>query len=191
VKPTRVAVTPSICRNAASTPQKHPAANVAFSVMPDSLADARYVTRVRLALVAAIALTLAASGGAAFGGNGAFRTPSGNIVCGYGFGAGVLTSMECGIKSGLRPAPPMPPGGCTAGDYTTKRVSLTGRGRVVPTVCAGDPGPFLAEAHAAVLAYGKTWQGGGLWCISQPAGLTCGNAAGHGFFLSRARWRSF
>src|SRR5256714_5288727 len=30
--PTRVSVTPSICRNAASTPQKQPAPNVAFFV---------------------------------------------------------------------------------------------------------------------------------------------------------------
>ena len=122
--------------------------------------------------------------------SGAFKTPSGNIVCGYGYGAGV-SSIECGIKSGLKPPPPMPPGGCTAGDYTTKRVSLRAVGRTVPTVCAGDPGPFLDEARAKVLGYGRVWQGGGLWCISQAAGLTCGNKSGHGFFISRARWRSY
>jgi hypothetical protein len=34
VKPTRVAITPGTDLNAASTPQKHPAANVAFNEPP-------------------------------------------------------------------------------------------------------------------------------------------------------------
>jgi hypothetical protein len=42
-----------------------------------------------------------------------------------------------------------------------------------------------------VLGYGKTWSGGGLRCTSAFKGLTCRNKSGHGFFLSRAHWRSF
>jgi hypothetical protein len=122
--------------------------------------------------------------------SGAFRTPSANVVCGWSAGRGA-PSVECGIKSGLRPAPPPPAGGCSAGDYTAKRVSLRATGRSVPVVCAGDPGPFLDEAKATVLAYGEVWQHAGIWCISQQAGLTCGNRSGHGFFLSRSRWRAF
>jgi hypothetical protein len=120
--------------------------------------------------------------------NGTFKTLSGNIVCGY-----IIVSsgsyVECGIKSGPRPRPAKV--SCSAGDYTDKRVGLKSTGRAVPVVCAGDPGPFLYEAKAWVLPYGDTWQGGGITCSSETTGLTCTNRVGHGFFLSRARWRSF
>jgi hypothetical protein len=121
--------------------------------------------------------------------NGAFKTPSGNIVCGYGFSAdGRSASIGCGIKSGLRPAPRNT---CVDMDYSGKSVSLTATGRARPVVCAGDPGPFLVEAKARVLGYGKSWHGGGIACTSRRAGLTCTNRRGHGFFLSRGHWRAF
>ena len=119
--------------------------------------------------------------------NGAFKTPSGNIVCGYGI-APPDSSVECGIKSGLKPPPKNT---CTDLDYTDRRVSLTATGRAVPVTCAGDPGPFVVEATASVLGYGRTWSGGGISCRSETAGLTCTNRVGHGFFISRERWRSF
>jgi hypothetical protein len=121
--------------------------------------------------------------------NGAFKTPSGNIVCGYGIAPSGDASIECGIKSGLKPPPARV--NCTAGDPNDKRVSLTATGRAVPVTCAGDPGPFLVEARASVLGYGRTWSGGGISCTSETTGLTCRNRAGHGFFLSRERWRTF
>ena len=37
--------------------------------------------------------------------NGAFKTPSGNIVCGYRIAPDGSASTECGIKSGLKPPP--------------------------------------------------------------------------------------
>ena len=120
---------------------------------------------------------------------GYFKTPSGNIVCGHSVAASAReTSVECGIRSGLKPAPPNT---CTDLDYSGKRVGLTALGRAVPVVCAGDPGPFLFASRARVLAYGRTWRGGGIVCTSRRIGLTCRNRRGHGFFLSRARWRSF
>jgi hypothetical protein len=121
--------------------------------------------------------------------NGAFKTPSGNIVCGYSIAPSGETSMECGIKSGLKPPPPRV--SCSAGDPNDKRISLTATGRAFPVTCAGDPGPFLVEARARVLGYGQTWSGGGISCTSQTTGITCKNRAGHGFFLSRERWRTF
>jgi Family of unknown function (DUF6636) len=42
-----------------------------------------------------------------------------------------------------------------------------------------------------VLGYGTTWSGGGLRCTSAVNGLICRNKSGHGFFLSRERWRAF
>jgi hypothetical protein len=120
---------------------------------------------------------------------GAFKTPSRNIVCGWSIAPSGDGSIQCGVKSGLKPPPPRVH--CTAGDPNDKRVSLTATGRAVPVTCAGDPGPFLVEAKASVLAYGRTWSGGGISCRSETAGVTCTNRAAHGFFVSRERWRTF
>jgi hypothetical protein len=121
--------------------------------------------------------------------NGAFKTPSRNIVCGYSIAPLGDASMECGVKSGLKPPPARVH--CSAGDPNDKRISLTATGHAVPVTCAGDPGPFLVEAKARVLGYGGTWSGGGISCTSRATGLTCKNRVGHGFFLSRERWRLF
>ena len=64
-------------------------------------------------------------------------------------------------------------------------------GRSFPVMCAGDPGPFLVESKARVLAYGRSWHAGGITCTSRRTGLTCRNRDGHGFFVSRERWRLF
>jgi hypothetical protein len=86
---------------------------------------------------------------------------------------------------GVRPAHT-----CTAGDPVVGRVELAAGGRAQRVVCAGDPGPFLWPT-APVLAYGRAWRGGGIACLSARTGLTCTTRGGHGFFLSRERWRVF
>jgi hypothetical protein len=121
--------------------------------------------------------------------NGAFKTPSRNIVCGYAIGSDGVASVECGIKSGLKPPPRRIH--CLAGDPNDKRLGLRSTGRATPVLCAGDPGPFLVETEARVLAHGRTWSAGGISCSSRTTGLTCRNRSGHGFFLSRERWRTF
>jgi hypothetical protein len=120
---------------------------------------------------------------------GAFRTPSRNIVCGWSIAPSGEGSIECGIKTGLKPPPK--PITCQAGDPNDKRVSLRETGRAAPVLCAGDPGPFLSEAKARVLGYGSSQRIGAITCTSETTGLTCRNRAGHGFFLSRERWRTF
>jgi len=127
-----------------------------------------------------------APAGAATGGY--FKTPSGNIQCGY-----VSTGVYCGIKSGLNPPPPSRGPGCSR----SNRVSLgaTGRTHTGRSICPGedegDAGPFAGEGVARVLGYGTTWSGGGVRCTSAATGLTCRNRSGHGFFLSRERWRAY
>jgi len=123
-----------------------------------------------------------------------FKTPSGNIVCltildSRVSAGGSPAVVHCGIHSGLKPPPPRRP--CQDGGYAGDRVSLESTGRVEVPPCAGDPGAFVGEEAARVLAYGKSWRGGGLRCTSAETGLTCRNRDGHGFFLSRERWRSF
>jgi hypothetical protein len=150
---------------------------------------------VRAAVVLSVAL-LVSGGSPAFGARlaaryGAFKTPSRNIVCGYSIDVHGRASMECGVKSGLKPPPRRIH--CLAGDPNDKRVSLRDLGRAAPVLCAGDPGPLLPqiEAKARVLGYGRTWSAGGISCSSATVGLTCRNRAGHGFVLSRERWRTF
>ena len=123
--------------------------------------------------------------------SGYFKTPSGNIVCYHSPGPADLPRafLGCGIKSGLKPAPPRRP--CQDGDYAGDRVTLEATGRVRVPSCAGDAGALVGERRARVLAYGTTWSGGGLRCTSAATGLTCRNKSGHGFFLSRERWRAF
>ncbi len=121
---------------------------------------------------------------------GFFKTPSGNIVCFHSPGPKDMPRafLGCGIKSGLVPAPPRRP--CTDGGYAGDRVELLGTGPVRVPSCAGDPGALVGAGDARVLAYGKTWSGGGIHCTSATTGLTCRNESGRGFFLSRERWRA-
>jgi hypothetical protein len=123
--------------------------------------------------------------------SGYFKTPSGNIVCFYSPGPvdRPQAFLACGIKSGLKPAPPRRP--CQDGGYAGDRVTLLPTGRVNVPSCAGDPGALVGEREASVLGYGKSWSGGGLRCTSAADGLTCRNKSGHGFFLSRENWRAF
>lgn len=142
----------------------------------------------RIAAGAVLVAALLAAPATADSKLGAFKTPSRNIVCGYGIDVHGKASMECGIKSGLRPPPPNT---CHDIDYNDKRLGLRSTGRAYPVMCAGDPGPFLVESKARVLAYGTSWRGGGITCTSRRSGLTCTNRDGHGFFLRRESWRTF
>jgi hypothetical protein len=124
---------------------------------------------------------------------GYFKTPSGNIVCAYWLRSRP-PSIGCRIKSGLVPKPRTDRPGCPR----THEVDLraTGRPRIGGrSICPGEPegdaGVLAYEAVARVLDYGTTWTGGGIRCTSESTGLTCRNGEGHGFFLSRERWRSF
>jgi hypothetical protein len=148
----------------------------------------------RLRVTIALACAALAAGGGAAGASarstvGYFQTPSHNIVCVYLFGGSAGAGVDCGIKSGLEPPPRRIT--CTAGDPTSNFVDLGITGRAVEPSCAGDPGPFVGEDHARVLAYGTTWRHGALRCSSAVTGLTCRNRNGHGFFLSRAHSRRF
>jgi uncharacterized protein DUF6636 len=128
--------------------------------------------------------------------SGYFKTPSANIVCGHHIYTGsqaAKSSVGCRIKSGLKPPPPGTPPGCFSRNEVS--VGVTGRASTGRHICPGEPegdaGVFVFESQARVLAYGMTWSGGSIRCTSAETGLTCRNKSGHGFFLSRERWRTF
>jgi hypothetical protein len=130
--------------------------------------------------------------GSPWPGFGHFKSPSRNIVCVYNT-RGAPAAIECGIRTGLKPMPPYTAECRRLGlDHNADRIGLTaGGGRPRPRSCSGDAGPFVGAEAAPVLGYGKTWSGRGLSCRSALSGMTCRNRRGHGFFLSRTRWRTF
>jgi hypothetical protein len=122
---------------------------------------------------------------------GFFKSPSGNIVCGYSYGAS-RANLGCIVQSGLKPQPRATRAGCSP--PITVALRATGRPFVTDETCPGVDAPetpYVGIGIAKVLPYGKTWSGGGLRCTSESTGLTCRNRDGRGFFLSRENWRSF
>lgn len=122
-----------------------------------------------------------------------FRSPSGNIICAAST-RGAPAFVECGVKTGLKPKPPYTAECRRLGlDHSADRIGIRSNGgRPTPPACSGDAGPFVPLRMARVLAYGKTWRGrDGLSCRSAFTGMTCHNKRGHGFFISRERWRTF
>ena len=143
--------------------------------------------------VVALACLAASAAGAAAPRHGAFHTPSGNIVCAWDLGdAGYAPYIRCDIRSGLRPAPARPRGCPHDIDFgqglelsAVPKRNERGSG-TAGVVCAGDT--VLGE-RGPPLAYGSRFSRGGITCVSRATGLTCRNAAGRGFFLSRERWQ--
>ena len=132
-------------------------------------------------LVAALmALVLAdASRATVAAGPAAFSTPSGNIGCVY-----FEPVLRCDIRNGLSPKAARP-AGCPS--YTDWGQGLTLGPKSAGVVCAGD----TALGARNAIPYGQVWRRDGLTCWSRVTGLTCKNARGHGFFLSRQSWRRF
>ena len=110
-----------------------------------------------------------------------FETPSHNIGCYVD-----RHSARCDIRERSWSPPPEPKSCIKIGlDF--------GQGLVVGPhraefVCAGD----TSLGGKAVLAYGQSTRRGSLVCLSEQRGMTCrNNDNGHGFFLSRERYRIF
>ena len=115
-----------------------------------------------------------------------FRTPTGNIGCVFssGLSGDAAPTVRCDIRSRLRPEPKRP-ASCPLDYGDSLQVRRTGRPILV---CHGDT---AIDPHARVLAYGHLFRRDAITCVSRFSGLTCTNASGHGFFLSRQSWRVF
>ena len=98
-----------------------------------------------------------------------FHTPSNNVRC-----DGQTSGVQCWVMS-------------TATRSHYPRAWLV-RPHGQATSFVPNDGPGSGPA----LQYGSTWSRGALRCRSRVTGLTCWSVlTGHGFFLSRARQRTF
>lgn len=115
-----------------------------------------------------------------------FRTPTGNIGCVFssGLDGAAAPTVRCDIRSRLRPEPKRP-SSCPLDYGDSLQVERTG---ATILVCHGDT---AIDPRSRVLAYGHQFLRDGIICVSRFSGLTCTNASGHGFFLSRQSWRVF
>jgi hypothetical protein len=116
-----------------------------------------------------------------------FETPSRNIACGWFADSSKRsrTYLRCEIRSLLSPMPRRP-ASCDVDWGYGMSIANTGGASVL---CAGDT--VRRQGSQSILAYGATWRRRGFACTSASAGLTCRNTSGHGFFLSRERWKRF
>ena len=112
-----------------------------------------------------------------------FQTPSGNISCAiFGDGGGFV---RCDMQQ-LKQTFVDKPIDC---DLDWGAVfGIAGEGTVGEVVCHGDT---LFGTSPMKLEYGRSVEALGFTCQSEKTGLTCKNAAGHGFALSKARQEVF
>ncbi|MCF8484849.1 MAG: hypothetical protein K9G71_06525 [Rhodobacteraceae bacterium] len=114
----------------------------------------------------------------------AFVTPSGNIQC--VMSAGEYRSVTCELRS-LTPSYTDRPADCDLDYGASFRIgeeALSGE-----VLCAGDT--IFGAPNSQILPYGYSLTHVGVTCQSEMTGLTCKNAGGHGFFVSKARQQLF
>jgi hypothetical protein len=112
----------------------------------------------------------------------AFQSPSGNIGC-------VLLdgTARCDIVKRSWKPPPRPPGCPSEVDFG-QGLEIGRRDTSGSFVCAGDT---ALNPEDPKLAYGSDDRSGGFLCASRSDGITCTNAAAHGFFISIQSYRAF
>jgi hypothetical protein len=110
-----------------------------------------------------------------------FRTPSDNIVCTVQDSDDKLVGeLRCDTRN-FRLTKGRPPKDCHLG--WGDAFSIGENGRSGERICHGDT--IMHEA-VMVLPHGDTWRHSAFTCRSKANGLTCINARGHGFSLSRS-----
>jgi len=142
-------------------------------------------------LVALLVLAAAPAAGAAITPLPGFHSPSGNIRCVSIPGVGAPATLRCEIRQStyqkaLQDRCMRPDG--SGVDWHGFELAASRKGAVT---CSGGIlyNPGTQRLTYANLPYGKTWREAPFRCLSQLAGVTCRNAAGHGLFVSRQSWR--
>lgn len=134
---------------------------------------------IRIAVLTAVALFSASASASAASSYVHFLSPSHNIGC-------YLTKDQARCDVLKRDWTIPRPKGCpTELDYGFG-ATLTPRGKG-RSGCASDS----ALGSGPTLKYGKSISHFGFTCTSSTAGIRCGNRAGHGFFLSRQRYKLY
>lgn len=132
----------------------------------------------------ALAAMLAVTATTAYADSANFKSPSGNIFCGY-FDYDGPPEVRCDIRN-FTPTIGKRPADCEL-DWDDA-FAVNANSRSGEAVCHGDT---VMSPDARVLAYGKSFTAGGISCLSDTHGITCTNGKGHGFFMSKAKQRIF
>jgi hypothetical protein len=111
-----------------------------------------------------------------------FQSPSGNIFC--AITNGEYAEARCDMRE-LTPSFRARPDDCDLDWGDSFAVGETGPSGLV---CHGDT---VMDPDAVVLDYGVTTVSGNFSCYSAQSGVTCANADGHGFTISKARQELF
>lgn len=112
-----------------------------------------------------------------------FQSPTGNIHC-LMDAEGAFAYVRCDLRE-LTPSYTSAPAGCDLDWGAAFAVEDRGKGYLV---CAGDT---VQNPGSAVLPYGEAISWGGISCVLAQTGVTCTNAEGHGFLVSRRRQELF
>ena len=140
-------------------------------------------------LVASVALLL--TNPSAQAESATFKAPSGNINCIY-LDYDNKPEIRCDISQFTPSFKTVPPG--TSNEMITCTPAKLHGFTVSPADAQGQafcPTDAVIDPDSAALAYGQIFKRGGLMCTSETTGMTCMNAAGHGFSLSRASQKVF
>jgi len=108
-----------------------------------------------------------------------FRSPTGNIHCQF-FAVDGDAVIRCDLRQVSNRSLPRPRS-CDL--EWGQAFEISGRAMRGTPLCYGDT---VQDERLPVLPYGQSWQRAGLTCISEQSGVSCRNARGHGFTLSRA-----
>lgn len=107
-----------------------------------------------------------------------FRTPSDNIHCLAGDWGGTV-ELRCDIRSNAADIPPAP-ADCDL-DWGNAFV-VSAAGLPASRACVGDT---VMDPAYPILHYGSKWEQHGFTCAVETDGVTCRNAHGNGFSLSK------
>lgn len=109
-----------------------------------------------------------------------FKSPSGNILC--SMAGGDEPGVRCDMLS-LTQTYTMRPEGCEFGWGQSFYIgAYASKGELA---CVNDA--LSVSKHTPVLPYDARLDYAGITCVSEKAGMTCGNEEGHGFTLSKAK----
>lgn len=112
-----------------------------------------------------------------------FRSPTGNINCMiYSDPSGA--TARCDLWE-LVPSYTKRPAGCDYDWGSSFAVDSRGKGYLA---CVSDA---VGGPNAAVLRYGQAISLGGISCVSAETGMTCTNAKGNGFSVSKAKQKLY